>query len=109
MRREPRTPRRFHTLRGVRALRASGFARSEPDSDPEIEAEVHAFTAGCLRDLAADLGPCRLKLFLNDDLSDELRFRHNEPRYRARLMPGLLPATSRVRSPLPTRASRTRR
>jgi hypothetical protein len=79
------------TLRGVRALRVNGFARSEPDPDPEVEAEVRAFTAGCLLDLCDNLGPSLLKLFLNDDLSDELRFRHDRERYRGRLLPELLP------------------
>jgi hypothetical protein len=79
------------TLSGVRALRVNGFARWDPDPDPAAEAELRAFAAGCMADLADSLGPCQLKLFLHDDLSDEVRFHHNGERYRSGLLPELLP------------------
>lgn len=60
-------------LRGIPALRASGFARGEPDPDPAIEAESRAFAEACLVDLAEDLGPCMLKLFLDDELPGTVR------------------------------------
>jgi hypothetical protein len=78
-------------MRGIAALRANGFSRGEAEPDPEIEAAVRAFAADCLVDLAAGLGPCVLKVFLDDGLSTELRFRHNRDRYRAGLRPELLP------------------
>ena len=78
-------------IRGTAALRENGFVRREPDPDPEVEAELRELEADCLVDLAADLDSCVLKLFLNDGLSDELRFNHNRDRYRAALAPELLP------------------
>lgn len=78
-------------MRGVPALRANGFGPGEPDPDPELEAAARAYAADCLVDLAAALGACVLKLFLNDGLSDELRFGHNRDRYRAGFPPELLP------------------
>jgi hypothetical protein len=62
-------------LRGIPALRANGFQRSEPDPDPAAAAHDRAFVAGCLEDLAGDLGPCVLKLFLNDQLPHDIRVR----------------------------------
>ena len=78
-------------LRGIPALRANGFARGTPDPDPAIGAEARATVEGYLADLAADLGRCVLKVFLNDDLPNARRFEHNRERYQARLPPELLP------------------
>ena len=76
---------------GIPALRTNGFARAEPDPDPELQAEMRALAAECVVQLAESLGSCVLKLFLKDGLSDELRFGHNIDRYRAGLGPELLP------------------
>jgi hypothetical protein len=89
---DPRMLAGTDVLRGVPALRANGFSRREPEPDPEEEAQMRGFEQGCLLDLSAELGPCVLKLFLNDGLPDELRFQHNHDRYRAGLMPELLPS-----------------
>jgi hypothetical protein len=70
-------------LRGIRALRANGFAPGEPDPDPEIEAEARAFAADCIIDLAAGLGQSELKLFLQDGLSSEMRRREIVERFSA--------------------------
>jgi hypothetical protein len=75
---------------GIAALRANGFARGEPDPDPAVEAEARALAEECFVDLAADLGRGVLKLFLNDDLPGDLRFRRNHARYSAGLAPVLL-------------------
>lgn len=83
------------TLRGVRALRVNGFVREEPDPDPQVEAESRMLAAGCMLDLADSLGPTWLKLFLQDDLSDEVRF-HRQQRDVSRLLPGYFPRTFTV-------------
>lgn len=79
------------SMSGLHALRRNGFTDPEPDPDPEVQAEVREWAASCLRELASDLDSCVLKLFLNDGLSHELRFQHNQQRYAARLPPELLP------------------
>jgi hypothetical protein len=61
------------TLHGVPALRENSF-----ESD-----FVH--------ELARELGSCELKVFIEDDLSHDERFRHNHHRYRAGLPPEILP------------------
>ena len=76
---------------GIAALRANGFERGEPDPDPAVEADIRAFEEEAVVDLADSLGECVLKMFLNDGLSDDERFRHNADRYGARLLPELLP------------------
>ena len=78
-------------MAGIPALRANGFARGDPDPDPAIEAEARAWAAGCLAELSHSLGPCELKLFLNDGLPGDVRSRGNVERYRAGLAPVLVP------------------
>jgi hypothetical protein len=69
-------------MRGIRAQRASGVVR-EPYPNPECKTEARAFAAECLLLLADDLGRCVLKLFLNDDIPDELRWSRDDfERYR---------------------------
>jgi hypothetical protein len=60
-------------LRGVPVLRVNGFPRRAPDPDPVVAAQDRACAAGCLEDLAEELGPCVLKLFLDDQLPWSVR------------------------------------
>ena len=65
------------TLVGIAALHANGMGLPiEPDPDPEITAMEAEMAAGCLSDLADDLGSCVLKVLLNDDVDDARRFAH---------------------------------
>lgn len=72
-------------LRGIPALRENGFAGASDPADLD-------FRAQCLVDLAESLGPCVLKVFLDDGLPNDMRFQHNAERYRAGLAPELLPS-----------------
>ncbi len=78
-------------MSGVHALRSNGFVRSEPDPDPAIAAQEREIADACLTELASDLGPCVLKLFLTDGLPHDLRLQHNLGRYAANLRQELLP------------------
>ncbi len=64
------------SIGAVEALRINGFAPVEPDPDPALAAEERALVEGCLANIAEGLGPCVLKLFLNDDVPDASRFEY---------------------------------
>jgi hypothetical protein len=76
---------------GIPALRANGFTRGEPDPDPQIEADTRALETECLAQLEADLGPCVLKLFLNDHIPMDVRFRGRQAMLERELPPGYFP------------------
>ncbi len=76
-------------LRGVAALRANGFV-----AGANATTEDRKFAAGCMDDLAQEMGPCVLKLFLQDQLPDNPRMAHFMETYtkgQPELLPGYWP------------------
>ena len=97
------------TLVGIAALHANGMGLPlEPDPDPEITAMEAEIAAGCLTDLADELGGCVLKVFLNDDIDNARRFAHLEQTRvpRVSLLPDYFPRVFTVTDACVTNAKR---
>jgi hypothetical protein len=95
------------TLVGIAALHANGMGLPiEPDPDPEITAMEAEMAAGCLSDLADDLGGCVLKVFLNDDVDDARRFAHVKNTLGRKLLPDYFPRAFTVTDACVTNAKR---